>query len=54
MALGVKMDERFAQELQKNKKAFLNVNFQEIFLYLEAFNESNFAPLSIYQTLFLK
>ena len=53
MAYGIKVTESLAIEIQKNTKAFENLTFHEIYLYIEAFKETKLDPNAIYQILYI-
>jgi len=52
MAYGIKITENVALEIQNNSKAFENLSFHEIFLYIEAFKETKLDPNAIYFNLY--
>lgn len=52
MASGIRITESLATEIQKNQKAFHNLSFHEIFLFIEAFRETKIDPYAVYQALF--
>ena len=52
MSYNIRITENMAIEIQKNTKAFENLSFHEIYLYIEAFKETRLDPSYIYQTLY--